>query len=213
VAKRRISKAPDERRQELLDAARDLFVEKGYEQTSVSDVVAKVGVAQGTFYWYFQSKEEVLLAIMREVGTFWVRMLTEVAQLADLNAVQKLKAMEQQVVAGIMASPQLIQTIHLRANMPVHARLAEEMVPAMLPPLVAIVEQGRSEGLFQVRSPETAAFLVLQLAEARFDALTRSAGRSTPSPEAYLTFWEFLLRGLGVPEARVAACLAEMSPA
>jgi hypothetical protein len=45
----RIVKAPDERRSELIATAQQLFYTKGYERTSVSDIVKAVGVAQGTF--------------------------------------------------------------------------------------------------------------------------------------------------------------------
>jgi len=55
----RISKDGDIRKQELLDAALQLFYEKGYEKTSVNDIIEKVGVSKGAFYYYFKSKEEV----------------------------------------------------------------------------------------------------------------------------------------------------------
>lgn len=46
-----------------MEAAQELFIQMGYQQTNVSDIVKKVGVAQGTFYYYFTSKEAVLEAI------------------------------------------------------------------------------------------------------------------------------------------------------
>ena len=60
----RITKKPDERRQELIDIAEQLFIKKGYEQTAVSDIVKKAKVAQGTFYYYFKTKEEILDSII-----------------------------------------------------------------------------------------------------------------------------------------------------
>ena len=54
--------APD-RREQLLDAAVACFADHGYNASKVSDVVARAGVAQGTFYLYFKSKREVLLAL------------------------------------------------------------------------------------------------------------------------------------------------------
>lgn len=53
----RVSKASEERRQEILDAAMRVFYEKGYEKTSISDIALKLGVAQGLIYRYFKSKE------------------------------------------------------------------------------------------------------------------------------------------------------------
>lgn len=60
----RISKAPEERRQEIIEAAETLFFSQGYNETSVSDIVKAVGVAQGLFYYYFKSKKDVFLALM-----------------------------------------------------------------------------------------------------------------------------------------------------
>lgn len=60
----RVSKQPEERRQELIDAAREIFQSQGFERTAVSDIVHRVGVAQGLFYYYFRSKQDVLLAVI-----------------------------------------------------------------------------------------------------------------------------------------------------
>lgn len=59
----RISKEPSVRINEILDAAEGLFYAKGFGETSVRDIVASIGVAQGTFYNYFTSKEAVAEAI------------------------------------------------------------------------------------------------------------------------------------------------------
>jgi len=56
----------EQRRGELLAAARDLFAAKGYERTNVSDIAARAGVSQGTVYWYFKSKDELLMAVFED---------------------------------------------------------------------------------------------------------------------------------------------------
>ena len=53
----RISKEPEARKQEILETAMKLFAEKGYEKTSISDIVKEIGVAQGLCYRYFPSKD------------------------------------------------------------------------------------------------------------------------------------------------------------
>ena len=55
-----------ERRDQLLQAALSLFAIKGYHVTKVSDIVKEVGVAQGTFYWYFKSKEEIAIEMIQK---------------------------------------------------------------------------------------------------------------------------------------------------
>src|SRR6185369_4266641 len=51
---------------ELLDAALDLFVEKGYAATRAEEVAARAGVSKGTLFLYFPSKEELFKAVVRE---------------------------------------------------------------------------------------------------------------------------------------------------
>jgi AcrR family transcriptional regulator len=58
MTQRRVLPA-DQRRAELLAAARQTFAEQGFHQTSIDDIVAKVGCAKGTFYNYFDSKVDV----------------------------------------------------------------------------------------------------------------------------------------------------------
>lgn len=53
----RITKEPEERKQEILDTAMRIFYEKGYEKTSITDIAKAIGVAQGLCYRYFPSKE------------------------------------------------------------------------------------------------------------------------------------------------------------
>ncbi|GHO83967.1 TetR/AcrR family transcriptional regulator [Dictyobacter formicarum] len=56
-----------DRRAELLKVSREIMAEKGYEATTVSAIVAKAGVAQGTFYWYFPSKSSIVKALTIEM--------------------------------------------------------------------------------------------------------------------------------------------------
>jgi TetR/AcrR family transcriptional regulator, fatty acid metabolism regulator protein len=66
VPRKRTVLAPDERRQQLLEAATWVFARKGYRRAGISDVIARAGVARGTFYLYFDSREHVFLAIVED---------------------------------------------------------------------------------------------------------------------------------------------------
>jgi AcrR family transcriptional regulator len=61
--RRRVVKAPEERRREILDAALELFSGQGFDETTVQDIASAAGVAIGTVYVYFASKEHVLLGL------------------------------------------------------------------------------------------------------------------------------------------------------
>ncbi len=62
----RHSRRKDARPSELLAAALDLFVEKGFAATRVDDVAKRAGVSKGTLFLYFPSKEELFKAVVRE---------------------------------------------------------------------------------------------------------------------------------------------------
>jgi AcrR family transcriptional regulator len=69
------------RRQQILEAATTVFAKKGYRHTSVADIIEAAGIARGTFYLYFQSKEEIFLALIDR----WFEELTgRLEEVADM---------------------------------------------------------------------------------------------------------------------------------
>jgi AcrR family transcriptional regulator len=67
VAKVRVLKAPAVRRAELIDCAQRLFLTRGYERTTINDVIAAAGLSKGAFYHHFRSKEDMLEAIAEQL--------------------------------------------------------------------------------------------------------------------------------------------------
>jgi AcrR family transcriptional regulator len=63
---RRLTQRGKERRRQLMEFAAQRFAERGYHPTSVAEVVQGMGVGKGVFYWYFSSKEELFLEILRD---------------------------------------------------------------------------------------------------------------------------------------------------
>ncbi len=66
---RRLTQRGKERREQLIEFARKRFAEQGYHPTSVSEIVSGLGVGKGVFYWYFDSKEQLFLEILRDAQT------------------------------------------------------------------------------------------------------------------------------------------------
>jgi AcrR family transcriptional regulator len=66
TAKKRVVKPAEQRRREILDAALHLFLTKGFDETTVQGIARDAGVAIGTVYLYFSSKEHVLLGLHEE---------------------------------------------------------------------------------------------------------------------------------------------------
>ena len=66
---RRLTQRGKDRKRQLMDYAAQRFAENGYHPTSVAEIVQGMGVGKGVFYWYFSSKEELFLEILRESQT------------------------------------------------------------------------------------------------------------------------------------------------
>ena len=81
-----------ERRQQILDAAIAVFAAKGFHAANVSDVAAQAGVSQGTIYWYFESKEELLTAAILSLFERFGQEALEGFQ-PDQSPTEKLRAL------------------------------------------------------------------------------------------------------------------------
>ena len=104
-----ISKEGDVRKQELLDAALQLFTEKGYEGTSINDIIKKVGVTKGAFYYYFKSKEEVLDILTERQTDIIIGFLQKIAVEENVSVIEKLNRINadaQRIRAANMAQRQ-----------------------------------------------------------------------------------------------------------
>ncbi len=66
VTGRKLTPRGEERRSQLMDHATRLFADNGYHPTSVTEIVDSVGVGKGSFYWYFEGKEQLLLEILKD---------------------------------------------------------------------------------------------------------------------------------------------------
>lgn len=57
----------EERKDQILDAATDVFAQKGFSETRMDDIVEESGLSKGTLYWYFKSKDEIILSIFERL--------------------------------------------------------------------------------------------------------------------------------------------------
>ena len=80
---RRLTRQGEERKQQLLDHAAELFAERGYAETRVIDIVRAAGVAKGLFYWYFENKEAVFRELIERTR---LRMRQQQGQAIDEHA-------------------------------------------------------------------------------------------------------------------------------
>jgi len=150
------------RRAELVSAAAAVFARRGVANTAVSDIVKAAGVAQGTFYLYFDSKDAAILAVVEQVAHAII-VSTSVRVAAASSAVDKLLALGA-VLSELGARPEaaaLVDQMHRPENRVLHDRLAHDLTGRLVPLLAEVVEQGVVEGAFRVDDTRAAAWFVL----------------------------------------------------
>ncbi|WP_372631035.1 TetR/AcrR family transcriptional regulator [Cohnella sp.] len=158
----RISKKPEERKSEILDAAERLFMTKGYSRATINDILSEVGIAKGTFYYHFQSKEEVMDAIVMRYIESGVEAAKAVAADPALSAHEKMFRIVTGSGAESDGKEQMIEQLHQVDNAEMHQKSLLETILRLTPVLTEVIEQGIEEGEFRTEYPrETVEFLLV----------------------------------------------------
>lgn len=144
----RIVKEHDERKNEIIDTSALLFESKGYEECSVNDILNAIGIAKGTFYHYFKSKEEVLDAVIAKITEAIVDRVREVAADGAMTPGDKLLQAFLSMRVKKTDGDSLLQELHQPENIRMHQKSLVSMVTALTPILSDIVEQGNQSGEF-----------------------------------------------------------------
>ncbi len=121
----RVTKTPDERKSEITDAAQQLFVERGFAQTKVSDIVKKIGVSQGVFYYYFTSKDEIVDEIINRYIQQIIQASLAVIENPDFDAVKKLEKMSDIQMKINLAEN---NNIHSIKGVDIHEKILKRLV-------------------------------------------------------------------------------------
>jgi len=152
--RRRAEARPDE----VLDAALELFIERGFAATRVEDIAAQAGLSKGAVYLYFPSKEAILEGLVK-------RAVLPVANSA-LGVIQNYAgdprpviATALKLVAGRLSDPKLIAIPRLlireMINFPELAEMyRREVIDRVVPAIETLVRNGMRDGYFRALDPE-----------------------------------------------------------
>lgn len=155
-----------ERRDQIIEAAERLFYEKGYEQTSVQDVLDALSLSKGGFYHYFQSKIELLEAVCRRQSVRDAEEMTAAVARQE-GAVAKLNTLLR--YCGLLRADRMefallvLRVGYLGGSLQLRACLREGLMEAALPMMREIILEGMAENVFFTRFPDDIGELILQL--------------------------------------------------
>jgi AcrR family transcriptional regulator len=163
----RISKEYDERLSEFLDTARQLFFEKGYEKTSVNEIIEKMGVAKGTFYHYFKTKEDLLDQLVNQFTQKSMLEAKKIIDKKDMNAIKKLHGFLVSIRDKKLENKELMKMLmrfmYKDENLLFRYKIFKISTEILTPIFSQIIKQGMEEGCFNTLDPWETAEIILMM--------------------------------------------------
>jgi AcrR family transcriptional regulator len=183
------------RRAQLVEAAASVFMERGVAATSVDDIVRAAGVAKGTFYLYFATKDEIVTAVAAAMVLDVADRIQTMATNPGRSPVDRLVAFAAAIgqVGGDAYERDLIEIFHRPENRAIHDRISEQAFQALGPLVSAIVVEGVACGQFRAIDPGRAAAYVFACFASLHDVLNDPIDLAVVTDELNA----FVLRGLG----------------
>ena len=160
-------KKGEQRKQELLKIAYDLFLSRGDENTSVDTIIEEAGIAKGTYYYYFESKEAMLEEVCMMMIDGESEKAMQIAE-ADIPLPQK--------IIGIISSfrPEqkektITDTLNSPENILMHDKVNKRIVEVVAPILTKVAEQGIEEGIIDCDNVYERVRMLLIISNTLFD--------------------------------------------
>ena len=150
----------------ILDVAFRLFIEKGYERTSIQDIIDNLGgLSKGAIHHHFRSKEDILVAVTDRMTEESNKMLVEIRDRTDITGKEKLKAIFKESVLRHVQDDIFTVAPDLSNNPSLFVSIFRETVNLAAPYYIQpIIEQGISDGSIQTDYPAELAELIIIVA-------------------------------------------------
>ena len=157
----RVIKKTEERKREIILAAKELFADKEFAKITMQDLIEKVGIAKGTLYHHFTCKQEILEAVVQDiVDEELVRKRNLLNANRKLSALKKMRLLVTSSNATTIYA-KILKGLHHPDNSTIHTRHFACLLSSLAPLYAAVITQGCQEGIFQTDYPlECAEFLL-----------------------------------------------------
>lgn len=140
------------KRNEILDCAEQLFLMRGYDLTTVNAILKKIGIAKGTFYYYFESKEEVMDAVIMRIVWKELDYAKQILRNEEMTPIEKL-------VYSLFRKPNsnakkiMIERLYQANNALMKQRALQRTLELVCPIYAEIVNEGNAKKDFSSSNP------------------------------------------------------------
>ena len=190
----RIVKEAAERRNEILDVAERLFCTRGYDNTSTNDILAEIGIARGTLYYHFKSKEDILDAMIDRILDEIIRKASRIALDESVPVLERLTQTVLAANVDTKTGDMILEQVHKPQNALMHVKMQERLLGQLMPLFMKLIEDGISQGLMQTDYPEDTIQMLLLYSNSVFDdSIEYSAEEKKKKVLAFIGNTEILL--------------------
>ncbi len=157
----RVTKTAEERKNEILDVAEQLFVKNGYDNTSTNDIIKVIGIARGTLYHHFASKEEILDATIMRITEQMTAKAALIAKDKSIPLLERVTAVVLSMNVDSDIGQEVLNVIHRPQNALFHQKAQQLSIERIVPIIADLIKEGIEEGLFDTKYPDDAAEMII----------------------------------------------------
>ncbi|WP_405285812.1 TetR/AcrR family transcriptional regulator [Methanobrevibacter sp.] len=140
-------KKGEKRKKELLKIAYDMFLAQGYENTSVDEIIEMAQIAKGTYYYHFQSKEQMLEEVIDMMIDSEAKMAEQIITM-DIPVPQKIVMMITSMKPTEAEQP-IKNALFQPENVLMHHKVRKKLITIITPLLSEVIKDGVNEGIFE----------------------------------------------------------------
>ena len=167
----RTVKEAEERKNEILDVAERLFGTKGFDNTSTSDILNEVGIARGTLYYHFKSKEDILDAMIDRLTGRLVEKAAALLAKKEIPVLKRLTMMMTALNVNGSLGQEIMEQVHKPQNALMHQKMQERLLAGVNPLVTALIREGIAQGICKTEYPAEVAEMTLLYSNTAFDTL------------------------------------------
>ena len=167
----RIVKEAQERKNEILDVAERLFCSKGFDNTSTNDILNEIGIARGTLYYHFKSKEDILDAMIERLTN---QIVAKAATIALDNSIPVLERLTRTILSLNVDNElgdMIMEQVHRPQNALLQKKKEKRLLGQVNKLITTIAEDGIRQGIMHTEYPAEAIEMIMTYSYIAFDSM------------------------------------------
>lgn len=206
----RVVKEAEERKQEILDAAEMLFGTKGFDNTSTGDILEAVGIARGTLYYHFKSKEEILDGVIERMTNRLMQDAKEIARNKELPMLERFTKAIMSLNVESKIGYEVMEQVHRPQNALMHQKMQTTLLAGINPILTELVEEGIEQEICHTQYPESVVEMTMLYANTAFDELNIEGISQEQKKQKIAGFIYNVERLMGMKEGSLQEAIMEI---